>query len=264
MSEIQGLKERVALAEAIAREGGALALGYYRERDKLVVETKVDAQDVVSIADKSVEELIRERVAARYPGDAVIGEEYGGAAGDATFIWVVDPIDGTSCFVHGIPNWCVSIAILHGETIAAGVIYVPCVEEMYVAAIGAGSTLNGETLSLGTEKTIRTSPAGISANPRAEPHVAPAIIERLLRAGGKAFENGSGALMLAYVAAGRLVGYYDPCICSWDCLAGCALVEQAGGWHSPFPTTPIGLTQRSPLLATGPGAIEDLRKIVEI
>ncbi|MCO4315914.1 inositol monophosphatase family protein [Phyllobacterium sp. 21LDTY02-6] len=254
------LQDRFALAQEMAREAGAAALSYFEAREQLVVEMKADPQDVVSIADREVEELIRKRIAAAFPDDAVLGEEYGASAGTSEFTWVVDPIDGTSPFVNGMPSWCISIAALRGDEIVIGVIHAPCNDELYAAADGMGATLNGKALKLDDSRTIRNAVTGIGANHHVTPAAVAAIVEKLLGAGGNFIRNGSGALMLAYVAAGRLVGYYEPYMHAWDCMAGYCLVKEAGGWHHPFPVA-AGLTKGAPVLAAAHGAVGDLRAI---
>ena len=258
---ISGLEARLALAEAVAREAGEVALDYFRKRETLVIETKRDPQDVVSIADREVENLIRARFHQAYPGDGVLGEEYGLEHGSSGFTWVVDPIDGTSPFVNGMPNWCVSIGLLHDDVPVLGVISAPCHGELYAAASGMGATLNGKTLTLDPSRNIRNAVTGIGANNYVTPAFVGKMVESLLDAGGNFVRNGSGALMLAYVAAGRLVGYYEPYMHAWDCMAGYCLVKEAGGWYHPFPTQGETLTKGAPVLATAPGAIEDLRSI---
>jgi len=258
---ISGLEARLALAEAVAREAGEVALDYFRKRETLVIETKRDPQDVVSIADREVENLIRARFHEAYPGDGVLGEEYGLEHGSSGFTWVVDPIDGTSPFVNGMPNWCVSIGLLHDDVPVLGVISAPCHGELYAAASGMGATLNGKTLTLDPSRNIRNAVTGIGANNYVSPAFVGKMVESLLDAGGNFIRNGSGALMLAYVAAGRLVGYYEPYMHAWDCMAGYCLVKEAGGWYHPFPTQGERLTKGAPVLAAAPGAIEDLRSI---
>lgn len=255
------LEDRFALAQKMAIEAGALALKYFNMRDQLVIETKADPQDVVSIADREVEELIRARIMSAFPGDAVLGEEYGVSTGTSDYTWVIDPIDGTSPFVNGMPSWCISIAALYGEEIAIGVIYVPCNDELYASATGMGAALNGKPLKLDGTRTIRNAVTGIGANHHVAPAVVALIVEKLLDAGGNFIRNGSGALMLAYVAAGRLVGYYEPYMHAWDCMAGYCLVKEAGGWHHPFPVKGDGLTKGAPVLAAATGAVSDLRAI---
>ena len=260
-SQDTGLDTRFTLARAIAREAGAMALDYFNRRDSLVIETKRDLQDVVSIADRNVETLIRERVEAALPGDGFLGEEFGHTAGTSGYTWVVDPIDGTAPFVNGMPNWCVSIAVLHDGVPVIGVIDAPCHGEVYAAATGRGAELNGRRLSLDPSRTIRNGMTGLGANSYVTPEAVADIVSRLLHEGGTFMRNGSGALMLAYVAAGRLVGYYEPYMHAWDCLAGYCLVTEAGGWHLPFPTEGEKLTRGSPVVAAGPGARTDLQKL---
>lgn len=255
------LQDRFALAQKMATDAGAVALAHFNAREQLVIETKADPHDVVSIADREVEDLIRARIAADFPGDAILGEEYGVSAGTSAYTWVIDPIDGTSPFVNGMPTWCISIAALRGEEIAIGVIYVPCNDELYAAADGMGATLNGKLLKLDASRNIRNAVTGIGANNHVTPATVASIVEKLLDAGGNFIRNGSGALMLAYVAAGRLVGYYEPYMHAWDCMAGYCLVKEAGGWHHPFPVAGDGLTKGSPVLAAAAGAVSDLRAI---
>lgn len=260
-SETSGLDTRFALAQAMAKEAAAVALDYFNRRETLVIETKRDPQDVVSIADREVENLIRARVAAAHPQDGFLGEEYGLVKGTSGYTWVVDPIDGTSPFVNGMPNWCVSIAVLHDDRPVIGVIQAPCHDELYASALGKGATLNGKVLTLDPSRTIRNAVTGLGANNYVTPAFVGKMVENLLEAGGNFIRNGSGALMLAYVAAGRLVGYYEPYMHAWDCLAGYCLVKEAGGWYHPFPVNGENLTKGAPVLAAAPGAIDDLRKI---
>jgi myo-inositol-1(or 4)-monophosphatase len=258
------VETRFALAKTVAREAGALAFHYFQQRETLVIETKRDLQDVVSIADREVEQLIRSRFAEAFPTDGVLGEEYGLEAGTSSFTWVVDPIDGTSPFVNGMPNWCISIALLKDDRPVLGVIYAPCQDELYAAADGLGATLNDRKLTLDPARNIRNAVTGIGANNHVTPAVVAGIVERLLEAGGNFIRNGSGALMLAYVAAGRLVGYYEPYMHAWDCLAGYCLVNEAGGWSHAFPARGEALVKGAPVLAAAPGAIDDLRRIAGI
>jgi myo-inositol-1(or 4)-monophosphatase len=257
----QHITDRHTLAETVALEAGKLALDYFSRRETLVIETKGDPQDVVSIADRDVESLIRDRVSSTFADDGFLGEEYGLVTGSSGYTWVVDPIDGTSPFVNGMPNWCVSIAVLHDNRPVVGVIYVPCHDEIYSASAGAGATLNGKRLMLDGTKTIRNTPTGIGANHHVTPDKVGKIVADVLGAGGNFLRLGSGALMLAYVAAGRLVGYYEPYMHAWDCLGGYCIVQEAGGWFLPFPAEGEKLTKGAPVLAAAPGAVDDLKRI---
>ncbi|HEV7305459.1 inositol monophosphatase family protein [Ensifer sp.] len=263
-SEVPGLDARFALAKSMAEEAGQLAYDYFLKRETLVIETKRDAHDVVSIADRNVETLIRDRIAAAFPDDGVLGEEHGLVAGTSGFTWVLDPIDGTTPFVNGMPNWCVSIAAVYAERPVIGVIHAPCHQETYAAAEGRGATLNGQPLRLDGSRTIRNAVTGLGSNDQVKPAEMGAIVERLLAAGGNFMRNGSGALMIAYVAAGRLVGYYEPYMHAWDCLGGYCLVTEAGGWTLPFPARGDALTDWAPVVAAAPGAVDDLLKVAEL
>ncbi|ENT31944.1 inositol monophosphatase family protein [Brucella suis] len=257
----QDLETRLALAEKIVQEAGAKALDYFNRRETLVIETKRDPQDVVSIADRDVEQLICARVSESFPQDGFLGEEYGLNAGSSGYTWVVDPIDGTSPFVNGMPNWCVSIAVLKDGEPVVGVILAPCFNELYVSAKGQGATLNGRKLALDPSRNIRNAVTGIGANNYVTPQLVAKVVENLLEAGGTFIRNGSGALMIAYVAAGRLVGYYEPYMHAWDCMAGFCLVREAGGYIHPFPTDGENLTKGNRVFAAAPGAVDDLKKV---
>ncbi|PDT53508.1 MULTISPECIES: inositol monophosphatase family protein [Sinorhizobium] len=253
-----GLDRRFALAQSIAEEAGALALDYFNKRETLVIETKRDPQDVVSIADRDVETMIRSRVAAELPEDGFLGEEFGHAEGDSGYTWIVDPIDGTAPFVNGMSTWCVSIAVLHDGIPVIGMIHVPCHGEVYASAAGRGASLNGSKLSLDPSRTIQNAITGIGCNNFVAPERVGQVIAALLAMGGNFVRNGSGALMLAYVAAGRLVGYYEPHMRAWDCMAGLCLVKEAGGAYLSFPTERESLLEGHPVLASNLSVYADL------
>ncbi|MCV0424395.1 MAG: inositol monophosphatase [Roseibium sp.] len=256
------LELRFQLAKELAEEAGAVALDYFQRRDELVIETKRDPQDVVSVADRSVEALLRKRIESAFPEDGILGEEYGLLSGTGRFTWVIDPIDGTAPFVNGLPNWCVSIALLADEEPVIGVIKAACDDELFAAMKGKGASVNGRSLILNATKTLQNGLTGIGGNSHVPPAMVGASITRLLEAGGNFVRTGSGALMLAHVAAGRLVGYFEPYMHAWDCLAGYCLVKEAGGDHLPFPVQRDALQKGSPVLAAGPGAFRELVELV--
>ena len=254
------MRDRRVAAEQIAREAGALALASFRDLPALAIETK-GPQDVVSRADREVEDLIRERLLAQFPDDGILGEERGLTTGAAaeTGIWVVDPIDGTASFVAAIPAWCISIAYVVGREIELGVIYDPCHDEIFVAQRGAGATLNGQPIGVSAVASLADGVVGVGYSGRTTPAPVLDFMAPLLAAGGMYFRNGSGALMIAYVAAGRLIGYYEAHINSWDCLAAIALVREAGGWASDF-LAGDGLMKGNHIIAAAPGVAADIRR----
>jgi len=259
----ESLAARFDLAGRIAEEAGSVALDYFRRRQELVVEVKGGLQDVVSIADRNVETLIRERIGAAFPQDGILGEEHGIEPGTSGYLWVVDPIDGTSAFVHGLPTWCVSIALLAEGELVMGVIRVPCDGETFAAMKGEGATLNGAPLKLESTLTLANGLTGIGANQQVPPAMIGALIAGLLERGGNYIRHGSGAQMLAFVAAGRLAGFYEPSMHAWDCLAGYCLIAEAGGTYRPFPVDGDAILDGGPVLAAGPGAFKDLSALAE-
>lgn len=256
-----GIERRLALAERVAREAGGLALRHFAGRDRLTIETKADPQDVFSIADREVETLIREAVRAGFADDGFLGEEFGLSAGTSGFTWVVDPIDGTSPFIFGMPAWCVSISLLHDLRTVGGVIYAPPTDELFSCWEGQGARLDGRTLRLDGRMTLRTGLTGVGANFRVPRAGVVRFLDALLAHGGMFIRNGSGALMLAQVAAGRLVAYYEPHMNAWDCLAGMLMVREAGGWAGPLPDGD-GLLSGGPVIVAAPGARAELEALV--
>jgi myo-inositol-1(or 4)-monophosphatase len=258
------LMERLALAEKAARTGGALALKWFNQRERLVIETKKDLQDVVSIADREVEQHIDDLIRTQFANDGFLGEETGLQTGTSGFTWVVDPIDGTSPFLNGMQNWCVSVAVLFAGEPVIGVIYAPCFDECYIAASGKGATLNGITLKVDPARTLQNHVVGFGANSYVTPKEVGELLSAVLEAGGNFIRIGSGALMLAWVAAGRVVGYFEPYMHAWDCLAGYCLVKEAGGWYLPFNTEGDRITKGAKVLAVAPGAEEELKRIAGV
>ena len=255
------IENRLNSARSIAQDAGALALQYFCNHDRLEVTAK-GPQDFVSNADHDVEALIRKHVGELFPGDSFLGEESGSTSdvGVKSGLWVVDPIDGTACFVNDIPVWCVSIAFVVEREITIGVIYDPNANELFDARHGFGAYLNGKPIRAGAQTRFDEGTVGIGYSPRTDPQPAVQAIERLLTAGGIYQRNGSGALMLAYVAAARLIGYYEAHINSWDCLAGIALVREAGGWTNDF-LSGDGLTKGNAIAASAPGLANAMRQL---
>jgi myo-inositol-1(or 4)-monophosphatase len=248
---------RLVLAQSAARAAGAHALALFHDRAALTIETKEGALDMVSRADREAEEIIRAHVAAACPDDGFLGEEGGAQPGSSGLTWVIDPIDGTVPFVSGLPHWCVAIALQSDTRTEAGVIFQPLTGEMFTARRGAGAWLNDAPLRMAPATRLTNSLIGVGASHRTTPDHVARVVTRLMAAGGMFYRNGSGALMLASVAAGRLGGYYEPHMHPWDCLAGLLLVSEAGGRCLPFPAGPA-MADGGPVLAAAPGVWDAL------
>jgi myo-inositol-1(or 4)-monophosphatase len=254
--------QRLKKAQQVARSAGMLALEYFEKRDNLTVSNK-GLQDRVTQADQEVERHIFKHITAAFPDDGFLGEEM--ASGPAVNLvdegtWVVDPIDGTDCFIYGIPCWCISIAWMRRGEVIIGVIYDPLHDEMYSAAVGYAAELNGIKLQISDATELSEGITGMGYSTRVEPKAAIEPLQRLLEAGGMYNRCGSGALSLAWVAAGRFIAYYEPHINSWDCLAGIALVREAGGWVNDF-LAEDGLTRGNPIIAAAPGLVRKIQMV---
>lgn len=242
------LADRFAAAQAVAREAGALALGIVRGPDAALAIAEKGRLDLCTEADRAVERLIRARLADRF-GDAMLGEEYGGATGER--LWVIDPIDGTFNLVHGFPMWAVSIGFVEAGEPTLGVVYNPVRDDMFAARLGHGATLNGAPLASSGDRNVDRPlvELGWSSRKPIEPYLA--MIGRLLADGCEFRRTGSAALGLAQVAAGWTDGYVETHVNSWDVAAGLVLVREAGGWVNDF-LAGDGLTQGNAILACTP------------
>lgn len=257
----EAIADRHELACELARHAGAAALDYFERRETLAVETKAAAQDVVSQADRAVEALIRDEIAAAFPDDAILGEEGAPRSGTSGFTWVIDPIDGTMPFLSGLAHWCVAIAVLQaGRTVAAAT-FAPRLGLLYEAKEGAGFRCNGETRITSTELRITDAMTAIGASHRTPAVAIAGVIAQLLQAGGAYYRSGSGAMMLAEVAAGNLAGYYEPHMHPWDCLGGLLMIREAGGCIAPFDAQRM-LARGERVLVAAPAAYSPLSDIV--
>ncbi len=214
----------------------------------------------MSEADREVELVIRAAIAATYPDDAIVGEEHPPVEGQSGFVWVIDPIDGTANFVAGIPAWCVAIACVRDGVSVVGVVHEPSVGETFHARRGGGAFLNGEPIRVSSSQSLGEGTLGVGSSNRAEQHQVVGLIDALLSQGGVFYRNASGALMLAYVAAGRLIGYSEPHMNAWDCLASFCLVEEAGGKVVP-PNPRTVVADGTVAIAGAPGVFEAIRSL---
>jgi myo-inositol-1(or 4)-monophosphatase len=248
----------VPQASVIAREAGARLREFFAQGVK--TEYKGDV-DLVTVADRTSEKLIRERLAAAFPEHGIFGEEGTRERLEAGYRWYVDPLDGTTNFAHGFPHFCVSMGLEQrpaglepGQdgTLVAAVLYDPLLDEMFTAERGRGALLNG--------KPIHVSPTPLLAEslvatgfPSQKRHASPNIHfyqEFTLRSHGVR-RAGSAALDLAYVAAGRMEGFWEFNLNPWDTAAGFLLVEEAGGRITDFSGAKYKLDSREVLASNG-------------
>ncbi|MFY9712035.1 MAG: inositol monophosphatase family protein [Microbacterium sp.] len=225
------------LAADIAREAGALARRRRQEGVNLAA-TKSTLADIVTDADREVEALIRARLRAERPGDGFLGEESGAEAGETDVTWVVDPIDGTVNYAYGIPAYNVSIAAVRGSAdpttweALAGAVFAPALDELFTAVRGHGAWFGPARLAVTTD-TAAGALLGTGFGYDPSTHDGDlATVRRVMTMARDLRRMGAAALDLAYVAAGRLDGYFERGLSPWDFAAGALLVSEAGGRFS--------------------------------
>ncbi|MFC7702817.1 inositol monophosphatase family protein [Plastorhodobacter daqingensis] len=218
-----------------ARKAGRALVKDFREVENLQVSVK-GAGDFVSRADIGAEQIIRDELMGARPTYGWLGEESGATEGaDPTRRWIVDPLDGTTNFLHGLPHWAVSIALEHKGEIVSGVVYDPAKDEMFWAEKGAGAWMNESRLRVSGRRSMIECIFATGV-PFAGKQTLPATLQdlaRLMPACAGVRRWGAAALDLAYVAAGRYDGYWERELNAWDIAAGLLLVREAGGLTGP-------------------------------
>lgn len=219
----------------IAREAGQLAQRR-RRAGVAIAATKSTLADIVTEADREVEQLIRGRLAAERSGDGFLGEESGAERGSTEITWVVDPIDGTVNYAYGIPAYAVSIAAVRGEPepdqweALAGAVFNPSTDELFHAAQDSGAWLFGARLRVNAEPSPAGALLATGFGYSPETHAGDlARVARVMPMARDLRRIGAASLDLAYVAAGRLDGYFERGLQPWDHAAGALLVAEAGG-----------------------------------
>ena len=246
-----GQPELLALAEEMAREAGALLLEY-AATGRRGVTSKSTPTDLVSEADVATERLIRERIAAARPDDAVMGEEGDDLPGTSGLRWVVDPLDGTVNFLFGIPQWAVSVAVEDDAGALAGVIFDPPRGELWAVTRDGRPTLDGEPITGSQRDDLATAMVATGFGYDAEVRAVQAeIVARLLPRVRDIRRLGSAALDLAWTAAGRYDAFFERGVQPWDVAAGQLLCERAGlatRELAPAPPAAAGLLVAPPAL----------------
>ena len=217
------------IAISAAREAGKIIFRNLSRIDSLSIQTK-QKNDYVSEVDNMAEQEIISTIRRAYPQHGILAEESGHSDGDE-FQWIIDPLDGTTNYLRGFPHYCVSIAMRHRQRLEIGVIYDPIKDEMYCAARGDGATLNERKIRVsqlnGFEGALLGTGFPFKENQNIDSYLI-ILREFMLHTSGVR-RAGSAALDLAYVAAGRLDGFWEFGLNTWDIAAGCLIVQEAGG-----------------------------------
>ena len=248
--------ELARAAGAIVREGHGRA--HHPERKGRI--------DLVTDYDRRSERLLLEGIARRFPDHAVLAEESGPSparASGAAVRWLVDPLDGTTNFSHNYPFFCVSIAAEVEGTLAAAAVYDPVRDELFAASAGSGATLNGTRLRVSDIERVEDAllVTGFPYDVREHPERSlPRFTAFLMRAQGVR-RDGSAALNLCYLAAGRFDGFWEGDLSPWDMAAGVLIVREAGGRVTDYEAGPFRL-ERPEILASNGRIHEEMRTIL--
>jgi myo-inositol-1(or 4)-monophosphatase len=223
----------VATAVEAALAAGRIHRQYFRQNPEIQKKGRID---LVTAADVEVEAMCRALVADRFPTHIVLGEEAaaGGGARVGPYRWIIDPLDGTTNFAHGLAIFSVSIALEIDGRLSLGVVYDPMAEELFTAEVGQGARLNGVPLRVSTRATLEDAMVctGFPYSVREARHRPVDVLSAFLRETQAVRRLGSAALDMCYVAAGRLDGYWEEVIQPWDIAAGAVILEEAGGTAS--------------------------------
>jgi myo-inositol-1(or 4)-monophosphatase len=254
------LMDDLHIAIEAAQAGGEVVRRFFGEKPATEYKGKFDP---VTAVDKAAEEAILAVIRSHCPDDDVLAEEAGGSAGDGR-TWIIDPLDGTINFIHGIPHVAVSIGLYTGTTAMVGVVLDPIRDELFTAAADEGTRLNGHVVSVSTERDLERSviATGFPYDHDVRADGLAVVVREVLRNVNGLRRFGSAALDFAWVAAGRYEGYWELGIAPWDGAAGHILVREAGGTV----TDPLGRdsTPFMGLVVASNGAIhQDFRTIIE-
>ncbi|MGQ0503680.1 MAG: inositol monophosphatase family protein [Panacagrimonas sp.] len=221
----------IHIAVSAARSAGNYIMRNVERVPQLQIERK-GRNDFVTQIDRNAEAEIIKIIHKAYPQHAILGEE-GGKLGENEVVWIIDPLDGTTNFLHGFPHFAVSIGIQVRGRLEHGVIYAPCTQDLYVASRGAGASLNNRKIRVSSTKDMDQALIGTGVPIRVSNLDAYLPMLRNVVAGTAGVRRaGSAALDLAYVAAGRLDAFWELGLKPWDIAAGLVLVQEAGGMIS--------------------------------
>jgi myo-inositol-1(or 4)-monophosphatase len=222
------------IAVRAARGAGNVIIRSMARLDSIAIQTK-DRNDFVTEVDREAENVIISTLRRAYPDHAILAEESGITAGD-DFQWIIDPLDGTTNFLHGFPQFAVSIALRHKGRLEQAVVYNPISQELFTASRGSGAMLNDRRIRVSNRKDLDGALLGTGFPFKAQHHLETYLdmFRALFPQTAGIRRPGSAALDLAFVAAGRLDGFWEIGLNTWDMAAGVLLIQEAGGLSGDF------------------------------
>ncbi len=251
----------LTIAVKAARRAGTIISRSSENLDALTIRHK-SLNDLVSEVDRAAEEAIIEVINAAYPEHAILAEE-SGASGDSEYVWIIDPLDGTTNFLHGFPQYCVSIGVYCKGVPTHGVIFDPTRNDLYVASRGRGAFLNDRRLRVSKRDKLIDGLIGTGFPFRMFEHLDAynAMLKDMMTKCAGVRRPGSAALDLAAVAAGRFDGFWEIGLSPWDMAAGVLMVTEAGGLVTDFEGNDKFM-ERGHIIAASPKIFEQLRQVV--
>lgn len=248
------------LHEALQAAG---AIVQRRFQGDFIIENKEGINNLVTEVDKQAEEAIINVILAAFPDHTILSEEAGLLEQHSDYVWIVDPIDGTVNFAHGIPLCCISIALRHKEDLLVGAVYNPMMNELFFAERGKGATLNGKPIHVSAKSDFSRAclVTGFPYQMPPEGEHPLRAFERAILRGLPVRRLGSAALDLCWVACGRFDGFWEYNLSPWDIAAGYLIVEEAGGAITDFDAKPYSVFNKQ-TLATNGLIHEELRQLV--
>ena len=218
------------------RKASKILIRDFGEIEKLQVSVKGPG-DFVTVSDKKVEKILIEELQKARPNYSILSEEIGKIKNDEEFKWIIDPIDGTANFLHGIPHFAISVGLEHNGEIICGIVYDPIKDEMFVAEKGNGSYLNNQRMRVSTRSKLKDCII-FSGGPKSESKDRELALKEYNNFSSKVLipirKLGSASLDMAYVAAGRCDGFWQRDLKYWDIAAGIILVRESGGFVTDF------------------------------
>lgn len=217
------------IASRAARDAGKLLLNYFNRMDQVEVQEK-QANDFVTEVDRASEQIIINAIKKAYPDHAILAEESGSHAGN-DFLWIIDPLDGTTNYLHGFPQFSISIALQYRSQLEVAVVYDPLRDETFSAHKGGGAYLNDHRIRVSKQKDLHGALLGTGIPYRDQQHVDAyfGMMKRLIKNTAGVRRPGSAALDFAWLAAGRIDAFWELGLAQWDFAAGALLVKEAGG-----------------------------------
>ena len=249
------------VATQAAREAGRLVMAHFQGEMRIEYKGRTDiVTDVDLLAEKAIISLLREE----FPDFGIITEESEDIAGDLSYTWIIDPIDGTRNYAYGIPHFCVALALAQGEELLVGIIYDPLREELFRVEKGKGAFRNNSPISVSRKATVQDSLVGFDMGYDAERGQEMLEVASALWPGVQSVRvMGSAALGLAYAACARLDIYLHLSLYPWDLAAGMLLVEEAGGVVTEVDGKPASIHSKTVIATSGAIHQDFMRRMKE-